>query len=74
MAKQNMNVSIGFIHFLVKTAFRTAAMRVFTLMKRDPRQPPPTPRMIAAGSSKVVGITSALPVIAPNFKADESYS
>ena len=49
------------------------AIRVLTLMKRDPKQPPPTPRIIAAGKSIIVGITSFVPVIAPNFRADESY-
>jgi hypothetical protein len=73
VAKQNMKVSMGFIHFLVKYFFRMSAIRVLTLMKRDPKQPPPTPRMIAAGKSNVVGITSFFPVIAPNFRADESY-
>ena len=68
-----MKVSIGFIHFLVKYFFLMPAIRVLTLMKRDPKQPPTTPRIIAAGKSIIVGITSFVPVIAPNFRADESY-
>lgn len=69
LAKLNKNVSMGFIHFLVHIFALNAFTLVFTLIKKGPRRPQTTPRIIAPIVTSV-GVTS-ITLMVPNFKEEE---
>jgi hypothetical protein len=68
----HIKVSTGLIHLVVRSFLRNTAIRVFTLIKRAPRQPPTTPRNIEQGI-KYKAFTSSVSFKLPNFRVEPDH-